>query len=189
MPFNGATPACKRACLFRDRFTGGRELIRSPSGFPCSSGLKLRFPSNRAFPVPAPEKLQEKTEGFLSCAERAVPRIFLFLGMEVSPEFEKLLQDGLRDVFSIRPACLFSIAFPWPEHAPVKSRVPNPYCREMFFPTSSRTLHCGILGSRKGADKETGKEKFTWKPEQQREIRSRGDAIFPSMTAFRNLAH
>ena len=108
MPFNGAMPACKRACLFRDRFTGGRELIRSPSGFPCSSGLKLRFPSNRAFPVPAPEKLQEKTEGFLSCAERAVPRIFLFLGMEVSPEFEKLLQDGLRDVFSIRPAFLIA---------------------------------------------------------------------------------
>lgn len=117
--------ACKRACLFRDRFTGGRELIRSPSGFPCSSGLKLRFPSNRAFPVPAPEKLQEKTEGFLSCAERAVPRIFLFLGMEVSPEFEKLLQDGLRDVFSIRPACLFFYSFPMAGACPVKIPCPE----------------------------------------------------------------
>jgi hypothetical protein len=107
MPFNGAMPDCKQACLFRGRFAGSGELIRSPSGFPCSSGLKLRFPSNRAFPVPAPEKLQEKTGGSLSCAARAVPRIFLFLGMEVSPEFEKLLQDGLQDVFSIRPACLF----------------------------------------------------------------------------------
>ncbi|WP_146017846.1 hypothetical protein [Akkermansia muciniphila] len=111
--------------MFRDRFTGGRELIRSPSGFPCSSGLKLRFPSNRAFPVPAPEKLQEKTEGFLSCAERAVPRIFLFLGMEVSPEFEKLLQDGLRDVFQSGLHAFFSIAFPWPEHAPVKIPCPE----------------------------------------------------------------
>ena len=123
MPFNGATPACKRACLFRDRFTGGRELIRSPSGFPFSPGLKLRFPSNRAFPVPAPEKLQEKTEGFLSCAERAVPRIFLFLGMEVSPEFEKLLKDGLRDVFSIRPACLFFYSFPMAGACPGKNPV------------------------------------------------------------------
>ena len=85
--------------------------------------LKLRFPSNRAFPVPAPEKLQEKTEGFLSCAERAVPRIFLFLGMEVSPEFEKLLQDGLRDVFSIRPACLFFYSFPMAGACPGKNPV------------------------------------------------------------------
>ncbi|XBD74113.1 hypothetical protein ABFY27_14955 [Akkermansia massiliensis] len=112
--------------------------------------MKLRFPSNRAFPVPAPEKLQEKTEGFLFSAERAVPRIFLFLGMEVSPEFEKLLQDGLRDVFSIRPACLFSIAFPWPEHAPVKIPCPESLVPGNVLPNLFPNPALRHIGKQKG---------------------------------------
>ncbi|MEI3559645.1 MAG: hypothetical protein V8Q21_10880 [Akkermansia muciniphila] len=85
--------------------------------------LSFVFRPTGLFRFPLRKNYRRNRKDSFSAQSGPFPRIFLFLGMEVSPEFEKLLQDALRDDFSTRRGCLFFYSFSMAGACPGRNHV------------------------------------------------------------------